>query len=80
MHWHGTKIDFKANKFPNLQDFSSSPFGDCAQVPSKIKGVPFITSEFVKRAHYLGKAVHAWTINEPKKLSTLGFGCRWNND
>ena len=49
----------------------SSPFGDCAQVPSKIKGVPFITSEFVKRAHYLGKAVHAWTINEPEEIEYL---------
>ena len=48
-----------------------SPFGDCAQVPSKIKGVPFITSEFIKRAHKFGKAVHAWTINDPEEIEYL---------
>ena len=48
-----------------------TPFGDCAQVPAKIKGVPFITSEFIKRAHDLGKAVHAWTINEPEEIEYL---------
>tara|TARA_B100000965_G_scaffold165357_1_gene137661 strand:- start:595 stop:1362 length:768 start_codon:yes stop_codon:yes gene_type:complete len=47
------------------------PFGDCAQVPSKVKGVPFITSEFVKRAHDFGKAVHAWTINDPQEIEYL---------
>ena len=54
-----------------MKGLKGSPFGDCAQVPSKIKGVPFITREFVKRAHYLDKAVHAWTINEPEEIEYL---------
>ena len=57
------------SKIANL--FLDSPFGDCAQVPSKIKGVPFITKEFVKRAHQSGKVVHAWTINESEEIGHL---------
>ena len=57
------------SKIANL--FLDSPFGDCAQVPSKIKGVPFITKEFVKRAHQSGKVVHAWTINESEEIEHL---------
>ena len=47
------------------------PYGDCAQVPSRVKGVQFITREFVKRAHNLGKVVHAWTINEVNEMEYL---------
>ena len=51
--------------------FFRAPFGDCAQVPSKIKGVSFITKDFVIRAHEHGKLVHAWTINDANEMEYL---------
>ena len=51
--------------------FFRTPFGDCAQVPSKIKGVSFITKDFVNRAHEHGKVVHAWTINDANEMEYL---------
>ena len=45
--------------------------GQCVQVPVSMKGVPLITETFIKRVHSLGKAIHAWTINEPDEMRRL---------
>ncbi len=45
--------------------------GQCVQVPTTIKGVPLITETFIDRVHSIGKAIHAWTINEPSEMHRL---------
>lgn len=45
--------------------------GECVQVPLAVAGVPLITPLFVERVHSVGKAIHAWTINDEEKMHYL---------
>lgn len=59
-----------------------SPFGvtgwvarlsrvDCLQVPRRFRGVPVVTSGFVRRCNRAGIPVHVWTINERPLMEAL---------
>jgi glycerophosphoryl diester phosphodiesterase len=43
----------------------------CAQVPTKIKGLPLVTPRFLHKSHHLGIQVHVWTINEADEMERL---------
>lgn len=43
----------------------------CVQVPVRAGAVPVVDRAFVRSAHALGLAVHAWTVNEAAEMSRL---------
>ncbi len=47
------------------------------QVPMKMYIVNIISPQFIEFAHYVGIAVHVWTINDPAEMERL---LRWNVD
>ncbi len=45
--------------------------GDCAQVPTEVKGRTLVDERFVATAHAHGIQVHVWTIDEPAEMGRL---------
>ena len=41
---------------------------DAVQIPPSYWGIPLVTKRFVRQLTTLGKHVHVWTINDPKKM------------
>ncbi|SFU38661.1 glycerophosphodiester phosphodiesterase [Alicyclobacillus macrosporangiidus] len=41
------------------------------QVPSRMRGIPWLTRWWVERAHRAGLPVHVWTVNEPAEMERL---------
>lgn len=50
---------------------SEVPPGRAVQVPLTFRGVPIVTSSFVRRAHTEGHVVHVWTVNDPGEMHRL---------
>ncbi|MGM0574731.1 MAG: glycerophosphodiester phosphodiesterase [Myxococcota bacterium] len=44
---------------------------DCAQVPVRHKGIPVVTSRFVRAAHRRDLQVHVWTVNDADEMRRL---------
>jgi glycerophosphoryl diester phosphodiesterase len=45
--------------------------GACLQIPERYGRLRVLTPGLVKRAHALGKQVHAWTIDDPADMNRL---------
>jgi glycerophosphoryl diester phosphodiesterase len=45
--------------------------GACLQIPERYGQLRVLTRGLVKRAHALGKQVHAWTIDDPADMNRL---------
>lgn len=45
--------------------------GQCAQVPTRVKGLTLVDRRFVTEAHDRGLEVHVWTIDEPDEMDRL---------
>lgn len=43
----------------------------CLQVPWRVGRLEVVTSDFVDRAHSLGKHVHVWTVDDPDDMRAL---------
>jgi glycerophosphoryl diester phosphodiesterase len=44
---------------------------DALQIPVAMGPVPLLTERHVRAAHAVGKFVHVWTINDPKRMAEL---------
>ncbi|MGI8434477.1 MAG: glycerophosphodiester phosphodiesterase [Nocardioidaceae bacterium] len=54
-----------------LRNLLLSHAGQAVQVPVRRGPLELVTSEFIERAHAVGKHVHAWTIDEPDEMNRL---------
>lgn len=41
------------------------------QVPEVYSKIRIVTPDFIKYAHYMGIAIHVWTVNDPKDMKRL---------
>jgi glycerophosphoryl diester phosphodiesterase len=42
--------------------------GQALQIPERLAGRDYITSDFIRAAHDLGLEVHVWTVNDPVRM------------
>jgi glycerophosphoryl diester phosphodiesterase len=54
-----------------LRSLLLSSDAPCLQVPLRLPGLPLVTSNFVARAHDLGKQVHVWTVDDAATMARL---------
>jgi glycerophosphoryl diester phosphodiesterase len=45
--------------------------GACLQVPERLGPVPVLSRRLTRRAHALGRQVHAWTVDDPATMRRL---------
>ncbi|SPJ22241.1 glycerophosphodiester phosphodiesterase family protein [Palleronia abyssalis] len=43
----------------------------CVQVSTKFKGIPVVTTRFLRAAHATGTKVHVWTVDDPQEMTDL---------
>jgi glycerophosphoryl diester phosphodiesterase len=47
------------------------PVAQCAQVPARLGGRPFVDARYLAAAHRRGLQVHAWTVNDSAGMTRL---------
>lgn len=56
---------------PRLRSLLLGHAGQAVQVPVRRGPLELVTSDFIDRAHAVGKQVHVWTIDEPAEMNRL---------